>query len=69
MDTEAMARHRHAASPHKRPKELSPPPAPTLDSPPCEYREIHAGPFLEQARRAMLHAQLQAARLHLEEVA
>ena len=35
----------------------------------CESHEIHAGPFLEQARRAMLHAQTQAMRLCVEEVA
>ena len=65
---EAMARH-HVAQPHKWPREPSPPPAQTPASPPRESREIHAGPFLEQARRAMLHAQTRAARLCLEEVA
>ena len=66
---EAMARHRHVAPPRKRPREPSPPPAQTPASPPRESREIHAGPFLEQARRVMLHAQTQAARLCTEEVA
>ena len=66
---EAMAQHRHVAPPRKRPREPSPAPAPTPASPPCGSRAIHARPFLEQARRAMLHAQTQAARLCLEEVA
>ena len=66
---EAVARHHHVAPPRKRPRELSPPPAQAPASPPRESREIHAGPFLEQARRVMLHAQMQAARLCLEEVA
>ena len=58
---EAMARHRHVAPPRKRPREPSPPPAQTPASPPRESHETHAGPFPEQARRAMLHAQTQAA--------
>ena len=53
---EAMAPHHHVAPPRKRPKEPSPPPAQTPASPPRESREIHAGPFLEQARRVMLLA-------------
>ena len=66
---EAMARHHHVAPPRKRPREPLPPPAQGPVSPPRESREIHAGPFLEQARRLILHAQMQAARLCLEEVA
>ena len=64
-----MVLHRHVALPRKWPKEPSPPPAPTPASPPRETREIHVGPFLEQARRALLHAQTQAAQLCLEELA
>ena len=67
---EAMAWHRHVALPRKRPREPSLPPARTPASPLHESHEIHAGPFLEKAkRRAMVHAQTQAARLCLEEVA
>ena len=54
---EAMAQHRHVAPPRKRPREPLSPPAPTPASLLCESREIHAGPFREQGRRAILHAQ------------
>ena len=66
---EAMARHRHLAPPRKRPREPLPPLAQTPASRPREPHKIHAGPFWEQARRVMLHAQTQAARLCLEELA
>ena len=58
---EAEARHRHVSLPRKRPRDPSPPPSQTPASPPRECRQIHAGPFLVQATRVMLHAQTQTA--------
>ena len=50
------ARHHHVAPPRKRPKEPSPPLAQAPASLPRASHELHAGSFLEQARRVMLHA-------------